>query len=79
MGLRRVMRDIAIGSLLIQSDPSSGEPMLLHSMLPFVVQRREESKDAWVFLLDAQVRSWHCLNPVHSSRPLLRSELGRRH
>ncbi|CAE6370340.1 uridine kinase [Rhizoctonia solani AG-1 IB] len=55
MGLRRVMRDIAIGSLLIQSDPSSGEPMLLHSMLPFVVQRREESKDAWVFLLDAQI------------------------
>ncbi|CAE7094112.1 unnamed protein product [Rhizoctonia solani] len=55
MGLRRVMRDIAIGSLLIQSDPSSGEPMLLHSMLPSVVQRREESGDAWVFLLDAQI------------------------
>ncbi|ELU40731.1 armadillo/beta-catenin/plakoglobin [Rhizoctonia solani AG-1 IA] len=54
-GLRRVMRDIAIGSLLIQSDPSSGEPMLLHSMLPSVVQRREESGDAWVFLLDAQI------------------------
>ncbi|CAE6457417.1 unnamed protein product [Rhizoctonia solani] len=55
MGLRRVMRDVAIGSLLIQSDPSSGEPMLLHSMLPSVVQRREESGDAWVFLLDAQI------------------------
>ncbi|CUA78433.1 uridine kinase [Rhizoctonia solani] len=55
MGLRRVMRDIAIGSLLIQSDPSSGEPILLHSMLPSVVQRREESGDAWVFLLDAQI------------------------
>ncbi|KDN44179.1 hypothetical protein RSAG8_05652, partial [Rhizoctonia solani AG-8 WAC10335] len=55
MGLRRVLRDIAIGSLLIQSDPSTGEPMLLHSMLPSVVQRREESGDAWVFLLDAQI------------------------
>ncbi|KAJ1307658.1 hypothetical protein OPQ81_001751 [Rhizoctonia solani] len=55
MGLRRVLRDIAIGSLLIQSDPTSGEPMLLHSMLPSVVQRREASKDAWVFLLDAQI------------------------
>jgi uridine kinase len=55
MGLRRVLRDIAIGSLLIQSDPSHGEPMLLHSMLPAVVQQRERSSDAWVFLLDAQV------------------------
>lgn len=55
MGLRRVLRDIAIGSLLIQSDPTTGEPMLLHSMLPAVVQRREESGSAWVFLLDAQI------------------------
>ncbi|KAG8688239.1 Uridine kinase [Ceratobasidium sp. 394] len=55
MGLRRVLRDIAIGSLLIQSNPTSGEPMLLHNMLPSVVQQRERSKDAWVFLLDAQI------------------------
>ncbi|KAG8707295.1 Uridine kinase, partial [Ceratobasidium sp. 395] len=55
MGLRRVLRDIAIGSLLIQSNPSTGEPMLLHNMLPSVVQQRERSKNAWVFLLDAQI------------------------
>ncbi|QRV75143.1 uridine kinase [Ceratobasidium sp. AG-Ba] len=55
MGLRRVLRDIAIGSLLIQSNPTTGEPMLLHNMLPTVVQQRERSKNAWVFLLDAQV------------------------
>ncbi|KAG8908347.1 Uridine kinase [Tulasnella sp. 403] len=54
-GLRRVIRDVALGSLLIQSDPKSGEPLLLHSSLPMCVKEREKSPDTWVFLLDAQI------------------------
>ncbi|KAG8922556.1 Uridine kinase [Tulasnella sp. 418] len=54
-GLRRVIRDVRIGSLLIQTDPESGESLLLHSMLPSCVKERERSGDAWVLLLDAQI------------------------
>jgi uridine kinase len=55
-GVRRVLRDVAIGSLLIQTDPKSSEPMLLHSMLPNCIKFRERAEKSWVFLLDAQVR-----------------------
>ncbi|KIJ51553.1 hypothetical protein M422DRAFT_26957 [Sphaerobolus stellatus SS14] len=54
-GLKRVIRDVAIGSLLIQTDPKSGEPMLLHSMLPNCVKFRHRAEKSWVFLLDAQI------------------------
>lgn len=53
-GFRRVINDVPIGSLLIQSD-SSGEALLLQVMLPLCVRRRHLAGDAWVFLLDAQI------------------------
>lgn len=54
-GLRRVWQDAPIGSLLIQSDPASGEPLLVHTMLPACLRTRCEAAKAWVFLLDAQI------------------------
>lgn len=54
-GLQRVIRDVRLGCLLIQSDPVSGEPLLLYSTLPSCVREREKSADTWVFLLDAQI------------------------
>jgi uridine kinase len=54
-GLRRVIRDVALGSLLIQTDPKSGEPMLLHAMLPRCIKLRHLAETSWVYLLDAQV------------------------
>lgn len=54
-GLRRVIRDVALGSLLIQTDPKSGEPMLLHAMLPRCIKLRHLAEISWVYLLDAQV------------------------
>ncbi|GJJ08316.1 hypothetical protein Clacol_002527 [Clathrus columnatus] len=54
-GLRRVLRDVAIGSLLIQTEPKSGEPLLLHAMLPNCVKFRHIAETSWVFLLDAQI------------------------
>lgn len=54
-GFRRVIRDVPIGSLLIQSDGTTGEPMCLQVMLPMYVRYRHLAEDAWVFLLDAQV------------------------
>lgn len=54
-GLRRTMRDVALGALLIQTDPESGDVLLLHNNLPMCVRERERSADTWVFLLDAQV------------------------
>lgn len=55
-GLARVISDVVLGSLLIQTDPKSGEPMLLHASLPEKIRNRERAKDTYVFLLDAQVR-----------------------
>ena len=56
-GLQRVISDAPIGSLLVQSDAKSGEPLLLHVMLPVCIRERHLAEDTWVFLLDAQVRS----------------------
>ncbi|THH33197.1 hypothetical protein EUX98_g984 [Antrodiella citrinella] len=53
-GLRRVINDVPIGSLLIQSDATTGEPILLHLALPQCVRDRRLAEEAWVFLLDAQ-------------------------
>jgi uridine kinase len=50
-----VLRDVLVGSLLIQPDPKTAEPLLLHSMLPQCIRSRESAKSAWVLLLDAQV------------------------
>jgi uridine kinase len=54
-GLRRVIRDVAVGSMLIQTDIKTGDPMLMHLMMPACLQDRRRSADAWVFLLDAQI------------------------
>ncbi|GHJ87771.1 hypothetical protein NliqN6_4173 [Naganishia liquefaciens] len=54
-GLRRVIQDVKLGSLLIQSDPASGEPLLFHTSLPQSIKKRELAKNTVVFLLDAQV------------------------
>ncbi|KAI0078825.1 armadillo/beta-catenin/plakoglobin [Panus rudis PR-1116 ss-1] len=54
-GLQRVINDVLTGSLLIQSDAQSGEPLLLHIMLPVCIRERHTAKDTWVFLLDAQI------------------------
>lgn len=54
-GLRRVVNNVAIGSLLIQSEPKTGEPLLLHLALPMCIRERHRAQNTWVFLLDAQV------------------------
>lgn len=54
-GFRRVINDVPVGSLLIQSDSISGEPLLLQVMLPLCVRFRRLAGEAWVFLLDAQI------------------------
>ncbi|KAI0710271.1 armadillo/beta-catenin/plakoglobin [Earliella scabrosa] len=54
-GLRRVIQDIRMGSLLIQSESSTGEPLLLHSMLPTCIRQRHLAEKSFVFLLDAQI------------------------
>ncbi len=54
-GLRRVIQDISIGSLLIQSEDSTGEPLLLHLMLPTCIRQRHLAAHSFVFLLDAQI------------------------
>ncbi|KAG9009091.1 Uridine kinase [Tulasnella sp. JGI-2019a] len=54
-GLRRTIRDVTLGALLIQTDPESGEALLLHISLPLCIRERERSCDTWVFLLDAQI------------------------
>ncbi|ODN85473.1 uridine kinase [Cryptococcus wingfieldii CBS 7118] len=52
-GLRRVVRDIPIGGILIQSDPKTGEPLLLKSDLPHCVKSKETSGDVKCLLLDS--------------------------
>lgn len=41
--------------MLIQSDPKTGEPLLLSSDLPQCVRCSEESKNVRVLLMDSQV------------------------
>ncbi|EIM91258.1 armadillo/beta-catenin/plakoglobin [Stereum hirsutum FP-91666 SS1] len=54
-GLRRVVNDVPIGSLLVQSDSKTGEPLLLHIMLPACIRERHQAVNTWVCLLDAQI------------------------
>ena len=44
-----------MGSLLIQSDDHTGEPLLLHLMLPTCIRQRHLARKSFVFLLDAQI------------------------
>ncbi|UOH82992.1 hypothetical protein LQV05_005705 [Cryptococcus neoformans] len=54
-GLRRVIRDVPIGGILIQSDPKTGEPLLLKSDLPHCLRSRETNGDVRCLLLDSQM------------------------
>ncbi|KAM0786396.1 hypothetical protein ACM66B_001863 [Microbotryomycetes sp. NB124-2] len=55
-GLRRVVRDIPLGSMLIQSDAESGEPLLYQLNLPQVVTAsRSSAAKTWIMLLDSQI------------------------
>jgi len=54
-GFRRVINDVPIGSLVIQSDFTTGDPLLLQCMLPECIKKRQQAADTWVFLLDAQI------------------------
>ncbi|RDX57400.1 armadillo/beta-catenin/plakoglobin [Lentinus brumalis] len=54
-GLRRVIQDIRMGSMLIQSEDKTGEPLLLHLMLPCCIRERHRAEKSFVFLLDAQI------------------------
>ncbi|KAI0264485.1 armadillo/beta-catenin/plakoglobin [Gloeopeniophorella convolvens] len=54
-GLQRVINDVPIGSLLVQSDSKSGEPLLFQVRLPECIRERHRAENTWVFLLDAQI------------------------
>ncbi|GAA5870816.1 hypothetical protein JCM8547_001715 [Rhodosporidiobolus lusitaniae] len=55
-GLRRVERDVPVGSVLIQSDATTGEPFLYHLSLPEIITcSRESAAKTTVLLLDSQV------------------------
>ncbi|KAJ3783038.1 armadillo/beta-catenin/plakoglobin [Lentinula aff. detonsa] len=55
-GFRRVINDVPVGTLLIQSNSMDGEPLLLHLKLPVSVRHRSSAEETWVILLDAQVQ-----------------------
>lgn len=55
-GLRRVVRDVPVGSVLIQSDAKTGEPLLYQVSLPEVLTTSIESAaKSTVLLLDSQI------------------------
>ena len=45
-----------MGSLLVQSEATTGEPLLFLVNLPECIRVRDRAANTWVFLLDAQVR-----------------------
>ncbi|GJJ71002.1 uridine kinase [Entomortierella parvispora] len=51
IGLRRVIRDAVIGKILIQTDPSNGEPQLHYCKLPPAIVE----ENTYIFLMDAVV------------------------
>ena len=67
--MRRVIQDIRMGSLLIQSEDNTGEPLLLHLMLPNCIRQRHLAEKSFVFLLDAQVRHRPCLSFLAVNTP----------
>jgi len=76
-GLQRVLNDVPIGSLLVQSDSKTGEPLLFQAKLPNCIRQRHRAVNTWVFLLDAQIGTGasafmairvlldHGVNPAH--------------
>ncbi|KAF9533822.1 armadillo/beta-catenin/plakoglobin [Crepidotus variabilis] len=54
-GFKRVINTVPLGSMLIQSDSKSAEPLLLQANLPLYVRLRHLAEDTYVFVLDAQI------------------------
>lgn len=55
-GLRRVVEDVPVGSVLVQSDAQSGEPLLYQVALPqCLTASRESAAKSFVLLLDSQI------------------------
>ncbi|GAA5857900.1 hypothetical protein JCM9279_001812, partial [Rhodotorula babjevae] len=55
-GLRRVVEDVPVGSVLVQSDAQSGEPLLYQVALPQCLTASSKSAaQSYVLLLDSQV------------------------
>lgn len=55
-GLRRVVQDVPVGSVLIQSDKTTGEPLLYQVALPQCLTASAESAaQSYVLLLDSQI------------------------
>ncbi|KAK7033152.1 Armadillo/beta-catenin/plakoglobin [Favolaschia claudopus] len=54
-GFKRVLNDVPMGSLLVPSNITDGEPLMLHVMLPVCIRKRHMAEETWVFLLDAQI------------------------
>lgn len=51
-----MLRDAPVGSMLIQSDSDSGEPLLYDLLLPSCLTLSSESAaKSWVLLLDSQI------------------------
>ncbi|BGP49578.1 Uridine kinase [Rhodotorula kratochvilovae] len=55
-GLRRVVQDVPVGSVLIQSDAATGEPLLYQVALPqSLTASAESAAKSYVLLLDSQI------------------------
>lgn len=54
-GFRRVIRDVPMGSLLVQTDAKTSEPLLLQVKLPLYIRKRDTAQQTWAFILDAQI------------------------
>src|ERR1700735_1393045 len=65
-----------MGSLLVQSESKTGEPLLFHVSLPECIRARDRAANTWVFLLDAQARLCPPLFPWPLPIILLASQIG---
>lgn len=54
-GLRRVVHDARLGSMLIHNDEGSQEPLLYDCTLPASLKTKESASKSWVMVLDSQM------------------------
>lgn len=54
-GFKRVINNVPVGSMLIQSDFATGDPLLLQAQLPIYIRQRHIAEQTWVYLLDSQI------------------------
>ncbi|KAH9002911.1 armadillo/beta-catenin/plakoglobin [Lactarius hatsudake] len=69
-GLQRVISDVPIGSLLVQSDSKTGEPLLFQVRLPECIRARDRAADTWIGtgaagFMAIRVLLDHGVNPAH--------------